>query len=229
MELTKEWLEKRYVADLAPVENIADEAGYSVHNIRRWLRIWKIRRGDAFKSTMPAWNKGLTKETDERLARLSEQRTGEGNPMHGRPAWNTGLSKETDERVASSAEKRIGMMFSDEARAKMSAAKLGLRGENANRFKGGVSRNNGYAVTLVDGEYEYTHRFVAKTILGRELEESECVHHFDRIKVHNSPDNLVVISNADHTRLHSADPGDKTAQIAWLKSKGIKFILLEKA
>jgi len=42
----------------------------------------------------PAWNKGLTKETDERVAKYS-----------GR-CWNKGLTKETDPRVAKAAEHR---------------------------------------------------------------------------------------------------------------------------
>jgi hypothetical protein len=44
------------------------------------------------------WNKGLTKETDERLARMAEK-------MQDRSAWNGGLTAETDERIAGAAEK----------------------------------------------------------------------------------------------------------------------------
>jgi len=49
-----------------------------------------------------AWNKDLTKETDERVAKYaeSERKTKHENP---KPAWNKNLTKETDERVAKSA------------------------------------------------------------------------------------------------------------------------------
>jgi len=42
------------------------------------------------------WNRGLTKETDERLAKLSEYFTGK----KGHVCWNKGLTKETDVRLA---------------------------------------------------------------------------------------------------------------------------------
>ena len=42
-----------------------------------------------------AWNKGLTKETDERVKKNGESR----NHPNLVPAWNKGLTKETDERV----------------------------------------------------------------------------------------------------------------------------------
>ena len=43
------------------------------------------------------WNRGLTKETDERLAKLSEFFTGKKT---NRPPWSKGLTKHTDERLA---------------------------------------------------------------------------------------------------------------------------------
>ena len=44
------------------------------------------------------WNKGLTKETDERVATAAEK-------MRGRTPWNEGLTKDTDERIAEAARK----------------------------------------------------------------------------------------------------------------------------
>lgn len=46
------------------------------------------------------WNKGLTKETDERVKKMSESHK-------GRTVWNIGLTKETDERVRKIAESHI--------------------------------------------------------------------------------------------------------------------------
>jgi len=44
------------------------------------------------------WNAGLTKETDERVARAAEK-------MRGRVSWSRGLTKETDPRLAGAVEK----------------------------------------------------------------------------------------------------------------------------
>lgn len=44
------------------------------------------------------WNAGLTKETDERIARSAEK-------MRGKVPWNRDLTKETDPRIAVAAEK----------------------------------------------------------------------------------------------------------------------------
>jgi len=56
-----------------------------------------------------AWNKGLTKETDERVSRISESNKG-GVPWNKgkrgvQTAWNKGLTKETDGRVVKYAMK----------------------------------------------------------------------------------------------------------------------------
>lgn len=49
----------------------------------------------------------------------------------------------------------------------------------------------------------YEHVLVAEDILGRELNPGECVHHKDRKRSNNSPDNLMVFkSNADHVSFH---------------------------
>jgi len=66
-------------------------------------RIREARKATVAAAARPGWSRGLTKETDERLAASAERRsstmkrrfaTGELQP------WLKGLSKETDERVA---------------------------------------------------------------------------------------------------------------------------------
>lgn len=49
----------------------------------------------------------------------------------------------------------------------------------------------------------YEHMLVAETMLGRELKDSEVVHHIDGNRANNSPDNLMVFkTKADHTAYH---------------------------
>jgi len=50
----------------------------------------------------PAWNKGLTKETDERVKKYVENSS---KSLKGRKSWNEGLTTKTDERLAKSGKK----------------------------------------------------------------------------------------------------------------------------
>ena len=51
--------------------------------------------------------------------------------------------------------------------------------------------------------YMYEHRLVAEETLGRTLTDKEVVHHIDGNRINNSPENLIVMSNAEHSRLHA--------------------------
>ena len=56
----------------------------------------------------------------------------------------------------------------------------------------------------------FVHVFVASNILGRGLLEDEVVHHKDKNKKNNNPDNIIVFATrADHTRFHSLECDDK--------------------
>lgn len=48
------------------------------------------------------------------------------------------------------------------------------------------------------------HRYVAEQKLGRHLKKGEVVHHIDRNRLNNDPDNLLVFrSRQDHSRYHN--------------------------
>lgn len=51
----------------------------------------------------------------------------------------------------------------------------------------------------------HEHRVVAEQKIGRPLGRGEVVHHIDGDKHNNHPDNLLVISQADHLRVHHAE------------------------
>lgn len=46
------------------------------------------------------------------------------------------------------------------------------------------------------------HRLVMGCVLGRELTADEHVHHINGNKQDNQPENLMVLTNAEHQRLH---------------------------
>lgn len=58
------------------------------------------------------------------------------------------------------------------------------------------ARSNGYV---------FEHILVAEEKIGRHLEHNEQVHHKNKIKTDNRPENLEVVDIADHARLHSKE------------------------
>jgi hypothetical protein len=76
---------------------------------------------------------------------------------------------------------------------------------------------NGYVVVNVPGHPKafdatgdknpesycvYEHVLIAEEILDRSIKEGEVVHHLDENRANNSPDNLLVLSNPMHVKLH---------------------------
>ncbi len=76
--------------------------------------------------------------------------------------------------------------------------------------KGGAVRgaqkkaeSEGKAYTKTSGRH--THRVVMEKKIGRQLLPGEIVHHRDGNKLNNSPDNLELMTQADHVREHISE------------------------
>jgi hypothetical protein len=81
-------------------------------------------------------------------------------------------------------------------------------------------RGNGKTYTKFMGRHE--HRVVAEKTLGRALLPGEVVHHIDGDKKNNSPENLAVMSQAEHMREHGLGiPGKPLLHEPW-KLRGKK-------
>jgi len=52
--------------------------------------------------------------------------------------------------------------------------------------------------------YVLEYRLIAERMLGRFLRSDEIVHHINHIPTDNRPENLAVMSSADHARAHAA-------------------------
>lgn len=80
-----------------------------------------------------------------------------------------------------------------------------LRGELSPRWKGGVRMRHGYRTIRApthpraQGGYVWEHVLVAEKMLGRFLTPGEEVHHINRVKTDNRPENLkVYASHREH-------------------------------
>ena len=77
-------------------------------------------------------------------------------------------------------------------------------GPDHNHWKGGETiHSNGYRRVWVDGRYRWEHHVVAERVLGRPLRKGETVHHRNRDKLDNRPENLEVMhSHREHMHEH---------------------------
>ena len=50
--------------------------------------------------------------------------------------------------------------------------------------------------------YIFEHRLVMENFLGRPLQDDEAIHHIDLDKLNNSIENLMVLSNSKHAKIH---------------------------
>ncbi len=90
-------------------------------------------------------------------------------------------------------------------------------GEEHHSWKGGRYINDqGYVmVHLPNNPHSYSngwaleHRVIASKKLGRKLKTSEQVHHIDGNKQNNSPNNLIILTCPQHTRLHSQNQNNR--------------------
>lgn len=77
----------------------------------------------------------------------------------------------------------------------------GNSGDNHYNYKNGIrTRKDGYQRNSKD---QYIHRLVMEAHIGRKLKRSEHVHHKNEDPSDNRLDNLVLIGNTDHSRLHA--------------------------
>lgn len=79
---------------------------------------------------------------------------------------------------------------------------------------GDAQRNRGAGKSYRKLNNRHEHRIVAEQKIGRPLGKDEVVHHIDRNKRNNSPDNLMVCTRSEHARIHfSKKAGDANENI----------------
>ncbi len=153
-----------------------------------------------FKRGDTPWNKGLTKETDPRVARYVKTHVGKpsgalgktwkwsdesrarlSKRVMGRPSWNKGFTKETDLRLAKSADTLSKRINSDPRLLK-------IRSENGRANKGRKAWNKGLTKETDPRVAKYANKLTGKpkTASAREA--------YSRSKLRQSPEERSRIS-----------------------------------
>ena len=66
-----------------------------------------------------------------------------------------------------------------------------------------IKKCNGRVEIKTENGFVFEHVAIMESILGRKLKKGEVVHHIDHDKTNNDPNNLMVMTNAEHTAFHS--------------------------
>lgn len=139
-----------------------------------------------------------------------------GNKNHfGKKVSIEGRDKMRSARLKNPNKYWLGKSRSQETREKISKSKVGKDspkkgkifpeqwGEKSKLWKGGTLSNNGYMVICVGRKKKLLHRYLMEILLGRELLETEEVHHKDGNKTNNDIQNLELIDWIEHRRMHA--------------------------
>jgi len=139
------------------------------------------------------------KHSEETKLKMSESHKGKGlgkdNSMYNRKGENN---------------PNFGKSRSEETKRKISLGSKGkkkpesLSGKNHWNWKGGVSYNkDGYRIIWTeDKDSVLEHRYIMEKYLNRALTSNEIVHHKDENRLNNDINNLQLMTNSEHNKIH---------------------------
>jgi len=162
----------------------------------------------------PSWNKGLTKETDERVKKYSEKIMG----IKFTKKHRNKISKALKGRVSWSKNKKCPQ-FSGKNNYFFGKH---FKGKNHPYWKGGKTKDkDGYIYIYKpkhpfhnNKNYVLKHRLVVEKHIGRYLLLKEQTHHLNENTSDNKPQNLMAFtSNSAHQRFHKNPNNVKPSEI----------------
>lgn len=179
MKIEKEVLERMYLVEVKSQLEIAKELRCGRSTIQRLMTCYGIQqRAFSTKGLQPCLGRVLSDETKQRI----------GDSRRGKK-----LSPEHREKVIKTLRPGEGM-------------------EKHSRWKGGITKCGGYVLIKrpdhpfanANGYIKRSH-LVAEGIIGRHIQPGEIVHHMNRIKDDDSPENLLILTASEHTTLHNRE------------------------
>ncbi len=138
-------------------------------------------------------------------------------PKKGNIPWNKGLTKQTDKRLHYERPTKIqkGQRLSPKTEFKkgqkpwIASQKGFFAGSNNPAWKGGRVLQNGYIYIHSPNHpnhdnknYVQEHRLIAEKYLNRYLEKFEVIHHINRNRQDNRPENLYLFTKRKHDKFH---------------------------
>lgn len=101
----RDWLYEQYIVNKLTLRQIADICGCLVCNVSEY-----VKKHGLVKKHPKSWNKGLTKETDARIAVMAKKNV---ESHLGQVAWNKGLTKEDKDMLGIGTYKRTEKHLKD--------------------------------------------------------------------------------------------------------------------
>ena len=145
---------------------------------------------------------------------------------------NLQIALELDRTISSIQHKATRLHLHKDREANKVVRSMAKSGYNSSNWKGGRMKNKkGHVLVLRKGHpmadtrgYILEHRLVMAEHLGRILNPDEIVHHKNGIKDDNRIENLEIMTNGEHTKLHhtGAKRSKETCMNIRLGKRGIK-------
>lgn len=106
-------LHKEILATAETLDELNELEKYYI-NINKSDKLLNLTEG-GIGHHAPPWNKGLTKNTDDRLKKSSEKMKGSNNPNYGKEPWNKGLQYSDDlkDKISKSTKQAMANLSQD--------------------------------------------------------------------------------------------------------------------
>ena len=153
--LTKELLVKLYIVQRKSILKVAHEMGFPSWTILYWMKKFGIKRRSC--NAYPIWNKGLTKETDERMRKNTES-----------------FCRTMKKRYPNGTRGHLGKSHSADTKKKMSLRRLGktyedIYGKNADLMR----ERRGHELTLRWNNESYREKMCGRTPWNKGLTKND--------------------------------------------------------